>query len=115
LVGILDSDQGLYSADYRATESLAQLITQVTGRAGRGQKAGDVIIQSRQVEHPFWQQLLQHGYMALAQQLLQERKDMVLPPVANWTVIRAEAKNRDDSHQFLQNTANLFNQYPHPD
>jgi primosomal protein N' (replication factor Y) len=115
LVGVLDADQGLFSVDFRATETLAQLITQVTGRAGRGKKKGEVLIQTTQPQHPFWKQLLQQGYPAAAESLLQQRKQMMMPPVNCWAVIRAEAKDNQLAMQFLGDVLDLFNQHPHPD
>lgn len=109
LVGVLDTDQGLYSADFRATENLAQMITQVTGRAGRGEKAGEVLIQTEQPQHPFWRHLIRDGYAKAAQSLLNERIEMDMPPVSNWAVIRAEAKDRSLATDFLHDVAQLLN------
>ncbi len=111
LVGILDADQGLYSADFRATETLAQLVTQVTGRAGRGQKTGKVYIQTQQIDHPFWQDLLQGSYRQTAEKLLQERRQSQMPPVGSLCVIRAQAKQQASSLQFLTEVAALLNQH----
>lgn len=110
LVGVVDADQALFSADFRATEGLAQLITQVTGRAGRGKKSGEVLIQSEQPEHPFWKKLLQDGYEAIAENLLTERIQMELPPHGFWAVWRAEAKEADLAMQLLQQVAELLQQ-----
>lgn len=108
LVGVLNTDQGLYSADFRATENLAQMITQVTGRAGRGQKSGEVLIQSEQPQHPFWRNLIREGYPQAAQQLLQERIEMGMPPASHWAVIRAEARDRSLAMDFLSEVADLL-------
>lgn len=102
LVGVLDTDQGLYSADFRATENLAQMITQVTGRAGRGEKSGEVIIQTEQPAHDFWKTLITNGYKKTAESLLQERIEMALPPASNWAVIRAESADREEATAFLE-------------
>lgn len=110
LVGVVDADQALFSADFRATESLAQLITQVTGRAGRGDKAGEVLIQTEQPEHPFWEKLLQQGYETVADNLLTERIEMELPPHGFWAVWRAESKEADLALQLLQQIADLLQQ-----
>ncbi len=110
LVGVLDTDQGLYSADFRATENLAQMITQVTGRAGRGEKAGEVLIQTEQTSHPFWRSLIGDGYAKAAQRLLSERIEMGMPPVSNWAVIRAEARDRSLAMDFLQQVSQLLHQ-----
>lgn len=101
LVGIVDADQGLFSADFRATEVLSQSITQVTGRAGRGDKPGNVFIQTQQPHHPFWQQLLDKGYAETAAALLDERIEMALPPKGYWAVWRAEAIEQGAALQLL--------------
>lgn len=108
LVGVLDTDQGLYSADFRATENLAQMITQVTGRAGRGAKEGEVLIQSEQPQHPFWRDLIREGYALTADKLLQERMEMGMPPASHWAVIRAEAKDRSLAMDFLGEVAGMI-------
>lgn len=110
LVGILDADQGLFSADFRATEQLAQLVTQVTGRAGRGDKKGEVYIQSQQPQHPFWSLLIQQGYEKTAQKLLAERTDMAWPPVGALCVLRAESQFQEQALKLLTEMADLFNQ-----
>jgi primosomal protein N' (replication factor Y) len=110
LVGVLDADQGLFSADFRATENLAQLIIQVTGRAGRGQKSGKVYIQTGQVEHPFWQKLLNHDYPAIAQDLLAEREMSAMSPIGSLCVIRARAKEQALALAFLTEAAAILNQ-----
>ncbi len=110
LVGVLDADQGLYSADFRATESLAQLITQVTGRAGRGEKAGEVLIQSEQPQHEFWKSIIKKGYQFTADELLQERIDMVMPPAGSLCVIRSEEQDQNLAMQFLTEVLAILNQ-----
>ena len=80
LVGILDADQGLFGTDFRSVEQMGQLIVQVSGRAGRAEKAGRVIVQSRSPDHPSLQTLLRNGYGVLTDVLLDERKEAQLPP-----------------------------------
>ena len=65
LVVVLNADQGLFSTDFRAPERLAQTIVQVAGRAGRGNKPGEVLIQTEFPEHPLLQRLLSEGYDGL--------------------------------------------------
>jgi primosomal protein N' (replication factor Y) len=112
LVGVLDADQGLYSADFRATESLAQLITQVTGRAGRGKKEGEVLIQTEQPQHEFWKNLIQQGYQNTAEELLQQRIEMAMPPAGSLCVIRAEDKDQSLAMLFLTEVLAVFNSTP---
>lgn len=102
LVGLLDIDQGLFSIDYRGTERLAQLILQVAGRAGRAEKAGEVWIQTHHPDHPLLNLLLKEGYQAFAEQALQERKLVKLPPFSYQMLVRAEAYEAMDAVNFLE-------------
>ncbi len=111
LVGVLDSDQGLFSADFRATEVLAQLIIQVIGRAGRAKKRGQVLIQTQQPRHEFWRDLLSRGYTYIAEKLLQQRQATALPPTGSLCVIRAENKQQQLAMQFLTDVAMILNQH----
>jgi primosomal protein N' (replication factor Y) len=110
LVGVLDADQGLLSADFRATENLAQLITQVTGRAGRGSKSGHVYIQTNQPQHSFWKDLIKQGYNHTADKLLKERQLMGMPPTAYMSIFRAEDQQEQLAMQFLTEVQAIFNQ-----
>ena len=102
LVAILDTDQALFSADFRAAEHLAQLITQVSGRAGRADKPGEVLIQTHHPEHPLLQNLLHQGYQAYAQEALQERRDASLPPASHLVLLRCESVDAQAAQNFLQ-------------
>ncbi len=101
LVGILNTDQGLLSADFRASERMAQLLVQVAGRAGRGETLGRVAIQTACPEHPLLSLLLKQGYPAFATQALAEREAAELPPFSHLALIRAEAAGRDAALAFL--------------
>ncbi|MGR9106213.1 MAG: primosomal protein N' [Gammaproteobacteria bacterium] len=102
LVGILDADSGLFSTDFRATERLAQLIVQVAGRAGRADKAGSVIIQTRHPEHSLLDSLIKRGYPGFAEDALAERKRLGLPPFSYQALFRAEAADPDHPLNFLK-------------
>lgn len=101
LVLILDVDSGLYSCDFRATEHLAQLVTQVAGRAGRSGEPGQVLLQTHFPEHPLLQDLVNNGYQDFARFALQERNDAELPPVTNMAIVRAEGHNIKQVVDFL--------------
>lgn len=107
LVGILDADQGLFGTDFRAAEHLAQLIVQVSGRAGRGDKSGRVLIQTHHPDHPLLQTLVKEGYRPFAQLALAERKETGLPPYAFAAVWRAEAVSSTAALSFLYALADV--------
>ncbi len=102
LVGIIDADSGLYSADFRATERMAQLIVQVAGRAGRAEKPGQVFLQTHNPDHPLLRSLLQQGYSQFAAALLQERQQADWPPFSCLALLRAEAVTEKTPIQFLE-------------
>lgn len=101
LVGIIDADSGLFSADFRAAEQMGQLLVQVAGRAGRAEKEGTVFIQTRHPDHPLLQTLITQGYRPFAQALLSERESAVLPPYSHFAVFRAEAYAEASANHFL--------------
>ena len=102
LVGILDIDQSLFSMDYRAQEQLAQQIVQVSGRAGRGERKGRVLLQTSQPEHPLLTNLLGKGYLNIAKQLLSERRTWRYPPFGFQVLIRVSALDKEQGLNFLQ-------------
>jgi len=101
LVAILDADGGLFSADFRASERMAQLILQVAGRAGRAEEPGQVIIQTHLADHPLLVQLTEQGYFAFAEQALSERRAAGLPPFSHLALLRAEAHKPGQAEAFL--------------
>ncbi len=102
LVGILDADRGLFGVDFRAAERVAQLVVQVAGRAGRGERPGEVVIQTHHPEHPLLRTLVGEGYGAFARSLLEERREAALPPHAHFCLVRAEAPAQAPPRAFLQ-------------
>ena len=100
-VSVLDADGGLFGADFRATERMAQLIVQVAGRAGRSERPGHVLIQTHHPDHPLLHELLEHGYPAFAAAALAERRAAGLPPYANIALLRAESTSLDQCFEFL--------------
>jgi primosomal protein N' (replication factor Y) len=110
LVCVLDTDQALFSADFRAAEHLAQLITQVSGRAGRAEKPGEVLIQTHHPDHPLLQTLLHSGYPAFAEAALQERRAAGLPPARHLVLLRCESVEANAAQTFLQQAADTAKQ-----
>jgi primosomal protein N' (replication factor Y) len=109
LVVILDADQGLFASDFRATERLAQAITQVAGRAGREARAGEVLIQTQFPEHPLLNRLIAEGYEAFAAGALEERREASWPPYSRLALLRAEAKDSAALDGFLRAVSQLGN------
>ncbi len=102
LVVVVGIDEGLFSADFRSGEKLAQLLIQVAGRAGRADKPGTVLLQTHHPEHPLLQTLVGGGYRAFAEAELAQREAAGFPPFAHLALLRAEAKHAEPSQQFLQ-------------
>ena len=102
LVGVLGADNALYSADFRATERLAALLMQVSGRAGRAGLPGEVIVQTEFPAHPVYTAIATHDFAHLAEGLLAERKLAQLPPYTHVAVLAAEAHHREDVDVFLR-------------
>lgn len=108
LVGVVATDQALYSADFRAVERMAQLLTQVSGRAGRGTTRGEVLVQTREPEHPQLQAWLKGGYRSLAKSLIEERRVAGLPPFAYLAMLRADALEAGSALKFLRHAADTL-------
>jgi len=101
LVAVVGIDEGLFSADFRSHEKLAQLLIQVAGRAGRARRRGEVLLQTHHPEHPLLQLLVHGGYHAFANDELVQREAAGFPPFAHLALLRAEAKHADAPMQFL--------------
>lgn len=102
LVGIVDADRGLFSADFRAGERMAQLIVQVSGRAGRARHPGIVMIQTHHPEHSILQSLITQGYDGFAEATLKERRETQLPPFSYLALLRAEHFRPEAPRRFLE-------------
>lgn len=103
LVGILDVDSSLFSDDFRSLENTAQLLTQVSGRAGRGQKTGRVILQTHHTDNLLINKLIDPNcsYMEIASQLLEDRKKMNLPPYSSQAFLLCNSTNRARAFNYL--------------
>ena len=102
LVAVVGIDEGLFSADFRAPEKLAQLLIQVAGRAGRADKPGQVLLQTHHPEHPLLLTLLGGGYPAFAETELTQREIAGFPPFGHLVLLRAEAKQVEQASAFLR-------------
>lgn len=101
LVCVVNADGGLFSVDFRAPEQMIQTLLQVSGRAGRGDKPGKVLIQTCHSDHPLLNALHQGRYANIADQLLAEREGGQLPPFRAMAILRAEADTMQHSLQLL--------------
>lgn len=110
LVALIDVDGALFSNDFRASERLGQLFTQVAGRAGRAEKKGQVVLQTFHPEHSLLQELVNNGYGDFSRSALQERRLAQLPPFAYQALIRAESLNATQAENFLRLCKQTLNQ-----
>ncbi|WP_209329283.1 replication restart helicase PriA [Lunatimonas salinarum] len=93
VVGVLDADRMLFFPDFRAGERAFQMITQVAGRAGRREKQGTVILQTRKPDHPLFDFVIRGDYSGFFRLEMAERKRFFYPPwVKN---IRIIVKHKD--------------------
>ena len=112
LVAVVGVDEGLFSADFRAGERLAQLLIQVAGRAGRAELPGEVLLQTHHPEHPLLSTLLVGGYPAVAALTLAEREAAGFPPFTHLAMLRAEALLEGDVQNFLRDAREQFTDVP---
>lgn len=101
LVIVLNADGSLYSADFRAPERLFAELMQVSGRAGRADKPGKVLIQTQLPEHPVFTAVKAQDYAVFAENELNERQMFAMPPFGFQTAVRADAPRVADAMEFL--------------
>ncbi len=92
LVGVLQPDQGMHLPDFRAAERTFQLLEQVAGRAGRGERPGRVIVQTYAPDHPAIAAVARHDYEGFVRDELAERRTADYPPFARMIVLRVDAR-----------------------
>ena len=101
LVAVIDADATLFSADFRGEERMAQLLTQVAGRAGRAREPGQVIVQSHYPDHPALVAFTQQSYATHARQLLDRRIEVGLPPAGHLALLRTDCSDASEGENFL--------------
>lgn len=109
LVVGLNVDSSLFSYDFRATEVLFTQLTQVSGRAGRGDKSGEVLLQTKYPEHSVFQFLLKHDFIGFANHTLLERKIINLPPYSYYVMLRASGADINKTLDYINNIIKLAN------
>ncbi|MDH5648453.1 MAG: primosomal protein N' [Gammaproteobacteria bacterium] len=107
LVGILNVDQGLYSLDFRAPEYMFQQVMQVSGRAGRGDKPGQVLVQTYHPDHALFRALKRHDYLEFANSMLEERKAGEFPPFTYLSLLRVETPQQSQAQHFAEEAVML--------
>ena len=112
LVGVLDADSALVSTDYRSAERLYSTLAQVAGRAGRRERPGEVLVQTRFPQHSLYAALASHDFAAFATAQLAEREAAGFPPFVHEAALRAEADRLAVAMEFLEQAARLV---PVPD
>ena len=95
LVGIIHADLSLHQADFRAGERTFQLLTQVAGRAGRGDVEGEVIVQAFTPFHPAIQYARRHDYLGFYEQELEFREQLKYPPCSRICLLTIKGRNED--------------------
>lgn len=105
LVGVINADSMLYSNDFRASERLYALLTQVAGRAGRGSLPGMVLVQTQFPDHPLYTALRDQDFDAFARTQLAERRQAGFPPYVHQALLRAEARELKTALAFLEQAA----------
>ena len=108
LVVIVNLDQALYSADFRALERMGQLMVQVAGRAGRDKLPGEVILQTHYPQHESLLTLLTAGYEAFAADICADRRAARLPPFSYQALLRSDAPEKNDVRRFLDHAKRSF-------
>ena len=105
LVAVLDADGGFLSPDFRAPERTAQLIVQVAGRAGRGDRPGEVWIQTFDPENANLRALIEAGYAGFVGSERQRRESALMPPFASLAIVRAESPSEAAALDLLRRAA----------
>ena len=101
LVGIINIDAGLHSTDFRGLEKTAQLITQVSGRSGRRNEQGNVLIQTHNPNHNMLKTILKEGYEKFSHIALEQRKNVNLPPYSHIGLVVLSSSNMNYSKSVL--------------
>ena len=107
LVCILNADSGLYSVDFRAAERLYQQLTQVAGRAGRADRPGQVLVQTRYPENVSFFRLARHDYNGFVAAELDQRRLAFCPPFIRFALLRAESLRPAVSLEFVSVAARV--------
>ena len=95
LVGIIYADSALHQPDFRAGERTFQLLTQVAGRAGRGDVEGEVFVQAFTPFHPAIQYARRHDFVGFYEQEIEFREQLKYPPVSRVALLTLKGRNEE--------------------
>jgi primosomal protein N' (replication factor Y) len=107
-VGVVDADLGLNLPDFRAAERTHQLLSQVSGRAGRADKPGVVVIQTLNPDHYAIVAAAKHDFMTFYQKEIEIRKDLSLPPVGRLALLRFSGKQEEEVERLAEEAATML-------
>jgi primosomal protein N' (replication factor Y) len=102
VVGVINADTALHFPDFRAAERTFQLVTQVAGRTGRGEKGGQVVVQTYSPDHPAIQAAQQHDYAAFAALELPVRHEFHYPPAASMVRVIVRGGSEKQTEHFAE-------------
>jgi primosomal protein N' (replication factor Y) len=105
LVGVINADAALSMPDYRAAERAFQVLVQVAGRAGRSDRPGTVIIQTRDPEHPAIVFASRHDVRGFLEREIADREELDYPPFARWAMIRVDGPDEAATRTAAQRVA----------
>ncbi len=108
MVGVVNADVGLHFTDFRAGERTFQLLAQVAGRTGRGERGGKVFVQSFQPEHPSIALAARHDYLGFAATELGHRQKLGYPPYQRLARLIVRGKNAKDAGEYADRLAAAF-------
>lgn len=114
LVGVVGADTALGLPDFRAAERTFQLLTQVAGRAGRGERTGKVVLQTLFPDHYAVQFATQHDYQGFAEKELQFRGWMHYPPFAALANLVVRSEKAEEALRYAGQLGRWFEQQRHP-
>jgi primosomal protein N' (replication factor Y) len=110
LVGVVNADVGLHLPDFRSAERTFQLLAQVAGRAGRGEKGGQVLVQTFTPDHPCITLAANHDFVGFAGQELTHRKEHQYPPFHRLARLIVRSEQEEAASQFADTLAAAFNE-----
>ncbi|MGB3018249.1 MAG: primosomal protein N' [Ignavibacteria bacterium] len=108
LVGVINADIGLLNPDFRATEKTFQILTQVSGRSGRSNKKGEVLIQTNHANYFVFGSVKSHDYQGFYEREIKLRKDLTYPPFSRIALIESKCENLSQAENSAKEIYNFI-------